>query len=156
MELKIYNNWNKKSSVDEFNIRMEGTKKRTNELKYRTITLSDLNNREKIKWKMDRALRKCGYTNSSNILIIWVPVVEDRAKKVLKERMAEKFPQFGKRSTDAVLESINFRFSTAKNNSMYCRVSLNCWGMAVWWLKMFYIILISKNGRFGLSWWPSG
>ena len=33
---------------------------------------------------------------------------------------------FGKRSTDAVLESINFRFSTAKNNSIYCRVSLNC------------------------------
>lgn len=96
MELKIYNNWNKKSSVDEFNIRMEGTKKRTNELKYRTITLSDPNNREKIKWKMDRALRKCGHTNSSNILIIWVPVVEDRAKKVRQEITAENLANLAK------------------------------------------------------------
>lgn len=94
MELKIYNNWNRRSLVDEFNIRIEGTKERTDE--YRAITLSDLNDREKIKWKMDRALRKCGYTNSSNILITWVPVVEDRAKKVRQEIMAENLANLAK------------------------------------------------------------
>ena len=56
MELKIYNNWNRKSLVDEFNIRMEGTKERTDE--YRAITLSDLNNREKNQMKNGQSLKE--------------------------------------------------------------------------------------------------
>ena len=67
---------------------------------------------------MDRALRKCGYTNSSNILITWVPVVEDRAKKVLKEGMAEKFSQFGKRSTDSK-SWMNFKENKKINPKKY-------------------------------------
>lgn len=42
--------------MDEFNIRMEGTKERTDE--YRAITLSDLNNREKNQMKNGQSLKE--------------------------------------------------------------------------------------------------